>query len=176
MTEGDEAERRTFASSGQRRDLDRIGGMGSPLRQDTGDFEIDLDLDESLDGSRDGGGRGFRPGHSTATAFGVAPTNRVEELLGELEKSTAPESKLTPEMRHKLPTALQDMFVFYSMLGGDRGALSGMGARSKTMDQGEFKQLLIDLDLYPSKKRLPAVRVGSAEARALREIKWSLLL
>ena len=55
--------------------------------------------------------------------------------------------------------ALHNMFVFYSMLGGDRGALSGMGARSKTMDQGEFKQLLIDLDLYPSKKRLPVVRV-----------------
>ena len=50
LTAGDEAERQAFASSSQRRDLDRIGGMGSPLRQDTGDFELDIDLDDSLDG------------------------------------------------------------------------------------------------------------------------------
>ena len=54
--------------------------------------------------------------------------------------------------------ALEKMFVFYSMLGSDRGQLSGMGARSKTMDYNEFKQLLIDLGLLPSKKRQAVVR------------------
>jgi len=66
------------------------------------------------------------------------------------------------DVRHDITAsgheALEKLFVFYSMLGGDRGQLSGMGARSKTMDQNEYKQLLIDLGLFPSKKRQATVR------------------
>jgi hypothetical protein len=43
------------------------------------------------------------------------------------------------------------MFVMYSMLGGERGELSGMGDRGKSMDFRELKQLLIDVGVYPSK-------------------------
>ena len=43
------------------------------------------------------------------------------------------------------------MFVMYSMLGGDRGELSGMGDRGKSMNFRELKQLLIDVGVYPSK-------------------------
>ena len=82
--------------------------MGSPRRQDTGDFELDFDLDD--DPFVVPGG----PGHSAAMESVVTPAKTagaVEQLLDELRHPASPESKLTPEMRHQLPEALQEMFI-----------------------------------------------------------------
>ena len=49
--------------------------------------------------------------------------------------------------------ALETLFKNYSMLGGDRGKLSGQGNRAITMDLGELKACLVDLGCFPSAKK-----------------------